>query len=93
MWTSEQSAAIFGVRTVLEGIIRRVGDGLRITAQLIDASDGRHLSAERYDRDLTDIFAVQDEVTLQIISALKVTLSAAEKARVVEVRNQQCRGA
>ncbi|MCG6859355.1 MAG: adenylate/guanylate cyclase domain-containing protein [Salaquimonas sp.] len=73
-----------GVRTVLEGSVRRAGDRVRITAQLIDAVTGGHLWAERYDRDLTDIFAVQDEVTLQIISALKVTLSAAEKARVVE---------
>ena len=73
-----------GVRSVLEGSIRRAGNRVRITAQLIDAADGGHLWAERYDRDLTDIFAVQDEVTLQIVSALKVTLSPAEKARVSE---------
>lgn len=71
-----------GVRSVLEGSIRRVGNRVRITAQLVDTADGGHLWAERYDRDLTDIFAVQDEVTLQIVSALKVTLSPAEKARV-----------
>ena len=53
-----------GVRSVLEGSIRRAGNRVRITAQLIDAADGGHLWAERYDRDLTDIFAVQDEVTL-----------------------------
>lgn len=73
-----------GVRSVLEGSIRRVGNRVRITAQLIDTADGGHLWAERYDRELTDIFAVQDEVTLQIVSALRVTLSPAEKARVVE---------
>ena len=73
-----------GVRSVLEGSIRRAGNRVRITAQLIDAADGGHLWAERYDRDLTDIFAVQDEVTLQIVNALKVTLSPAEKARVGE---------
>ena len=73
-----------GVRSVLEGSIRRAGNRVRITAQLIDAADGGHLWAERYDRDLTDIFAVQDEVTLQIVSALKITLSPAEKARVSE---------
>ncbi len=73
-----------GVRSVLEGSIRRAGHRVRITAQLIDAADGGHLWAERYDRDLTDIFAVQDEVTLQIVSALKVTLSPVEKARVSE---------
>jgi adenylate cyclase len=74
-----------GVRSVLEGSIRRAGNRVRITAQLIDAADGGHLWAERYDRDLTDIFAVQDEVTLQIVSALRITLSPAEKARVAEV--------
>ena len=73
-----------GVRSVLEGSIRRAGNRVRITAQLIDAADGGHLWAERYDRDLTDIFAVQDEVTLQIVSALRVTLSPSEKARVAE---------
>ena len=73
-----------GVRSVLEGSIRRAGQRVRITAQLIDATSGSHLWAERYDRDLTDIFAVQDEVTQQIVGALKVTLSPAEKARLVE---------
>ena len=73
-----------GVRSVLEGSIRRAGNRVRITAQLIDAADGGHLWAERYDRDLTDIFAVQDEVTLQIVSALRVTLSPAETARIAE---------
>jgi adenylate cyclase len=73
-----------GVRSVLEGSIRRAGQRVRITAQLIDATNGSHLWAERYDRDLTDIFAVQDEVTQQIVGALKVTLSPAEKARLVE---------
>ncbi len=69
-----------GVRSVLEGSIRRAGNRVRITAQLIDATTGGHLWAERYDRDLTDIFAVQDEVTRQIVSALKVKLSPAEAA-------------
>ena len=69
-----------GVRSVLEGSIRRAGNRVRITAQLIDASDGGHLWAERYDRDLTDIFEVQDEVTQRIVEALKVTLKPAEKA-------------
>lgn len=70
------------VRSVLEGSIRRVGSRVRITAQLIDASTGGHLWAERYDRDLTDIFAVQDEVTQQIVAALKVALSPTEKVLV-----------
>ena len=73
-----------GVRSVLEGSIRRAGNRVRITAQLIDATNGAHLWADRYDRDLTDIFAVQDDVTRQIVDALKVTLSPAEKARLAD---------
>ncbi|TMJ34962.1 MAG: guanylyl cyclase [Alphaproteobacteria bacterium] len=63
-----------GVMSVLEGSIRRAGSRVRITAQLIDATTGGHLWAERYDRDLTDIFALQDEVTQRIIEALRVKL-------------------
>jgi len=70
-----------GVQSVLEGSIRRAGNRVRITAQLIDAGSGGHLWADRYDRDLTDIFAVQDDVTHRIVDALKVTLSPDEKAR------------
>jgi adenylate cyclase len=70
-----------GVASVLEGSIRRAGQRVRITAQLIDAANGAHLWADRYDRDLTDIFEVQDDVTHRIVDALKVTLSPAEKAQ------------
>ena len=80
----KQVAEELGVGYVVEGSVRKGGDRVRITAQLIDATSGSHLWAERYDRDLTDIFAVQDEVTTQIVGALKVTLSPAEKARLVE---------
>jgi len=73
-----------GVTAVLEGSIRRAGNRVRITAQLIDATNGGHLWAERYDRDLTDIFALQDEVTRRIVEALKVTLTPAESARIAE---------
>jgi adenylate cyclase len=73
-----------GVRSVLEGSIRRAGDRVRITAQLVDATNGAHLWADRYDRDLTDVFAVQDDVTRRIVDALKVTLSPAEKARLAD---------
>jgi adenylate cyclase len=73
-----------GVRSVLEGSIRRSGNRIRITAQLIDAATGGHLWAERYDRDLTDIFAVQDEVTRHIVDALQVTLTPGEAARIAE---------
>jgi len=67
-------AAALGVRYVLEGSVRRFGDRVRITAQLIDAETGGHLWAERYDRELTDVFAVQDDVTRQIIAALRSEL-------------------
>ncbi len=72
------------VRYVLEGSIRHAAKRVRVTAQLIDAATGAHVWAERYDRDLTDIFAVQDDLTQQIVSALRVTLSPAEKARLAD---------
>ena len=71
-----------GVRSVLEGSIRRAGNRVRITAQLIDAATGAHLWADRYDRDLTDIFAVQDEVVERIVGALAVTLTQGEQQRL-----------
>jgi adenylate cyclase len=67
-----------GVRYVLEGSVQKSGDRVRITAQLIDALSGHHLWAERYDRDLKDIFALQDEVTMKVITALQVELTAGE---------------
>lgn len=73
-----------GVRYVLEGSVRKSGDRVRITAQLIDAQTNRHLWAERYDRDLKDIFAIQDEITKMIIAALQVRLTEGEQARVYE---------
>jgi TolB-like protein/Tfp pilus assembly protein PilF len=66
------------VNTVLEGSVRKSGKRLRITAQLIDATNGYHLWSETYDRELTDVFAVQDEITEAIISALKVHLETGE---------------
>jgi adenylate cyclase len=63
-----------GVKYVLEGSVRKAGKRVRITAQLIDATTGHHLWAERYDRDLEDIFAIQDEITLKILKALQVKL-------------------
>jgi adenylate cyclase len=74
-----------GVRFALEGSIRKVGNRVRVTAQLIDGSTGGHLWAERYDRDLVDIFEVQDDLTRHIVGALRVTLSDAEKSRIVGV--------
>ncbi|MGD9308365.1 MAG: tetratricopeptide repeat protein [Desulfosarcina sp.] len=77
-----QVAEELGIRYVLEGSVRKGGDKLRITAQLIDAVSGHHLWAERYDRDLKDIFAVQDELTKKIITAMQVELTWGEQARV-----------
>jgi adenylate cyclase len=71
-----------GVRYVLEGSVRKVGNRVRITAQLIEGTTGGHIWAERYDRDLTDIFAVQDEVTREIVTALAVNLTQSERARL-----------
>ena len=72
-----------GVRYVLEGSVRKAGNRVRVTGQLIDAESGAHIWADRFDRDLTDIFAVQDELTQEIIAALKVKLSEGEKALLV----------
>jgi TolB-like protein len=68
-------ADALGVTHVIEGSVRRAGNRLRITAQLIHAGDGTHLWSERYDRELSDIFAVQDEISTAIVSALRVKLS------------------
>ena len=71
-----------GVRYVLEGSVRKAGNRVRVTGQLIDAVSGTHIWADRFDRDLTDIFAVQDELTQEIISALKVKLTPEQKGRL-----------
>ena len=77
----EISAAL-DVETLLEGSVRRAGDRVRIVAQLIDALTDRHLWAETYDRQLTDIFAIQTDVALQIAAALKAELSLDERTRI-----------
>jgi adenylate cyclase len=78
----QQVSTDLGVRYVLEGSVRKAGNRVRITAQLVDAATGNHLWAERYDRELKDIFALQDEITMKILTALQVELTAGEKARV-----------
>ncbi len=75
-----QVAEEMGVRYVLEGSVRRVGDQVRINAQLIDSTTGGHLWAERYDGSLADVFALQDRVTQKIVAALAVNLTPGEKA-------------
>jgi len=77
----KQVAEELGVRYVLEGSVRKAGDKIRITAQLIDALTGHTLWAERYDRNLIDIFAVQDEITKKIITAMQVKLTNGEEVR------------
>ena len=81
-----------GARFVLEGSVRRAGDRVRITAQLIDAKDGAHLWAERYDRSLDDIFAIQDQLTLVIVTELQVKLTEGEQGRMRYPDDEQCLG-
>ena len=78
-----------GVRYVLEGSVRRAGDRVRITAQLVDAATGHHLWAEQYDREMKDIFALQDEITIKILTAMRVKLTEGEQARREERRGPQ----
>ena len=74
-----------GVQSVLEGSVRKAGNRLRITAQLINVADGYHLWTERYDRDLEDVFAVQDEIAESIAAALQVVLTEKEKKAIEKV--------
>ena len=78
----KQVARDLGVRYVLEGSVRKAGKRVRISAQLIDATTGNHVWADRYDRDLEDVFAVQDEITNNIAAAVEPELFAAEGQRV-----------
>jgi len=77
-----EAAKQLGVRYVLEGSVRKSGNRIRITAQLIDAADGTHLWAERYDRAMDDIFAIQDEITLTLATEMQVKLTEGEQARL-----------
>jgi adenylate cyclase len=77
-----EAAKQLGVRYVLEGSVRKTGNRIRITAQLIDAKDGAHLWAERYDRAVDDIFAMQDEITLVVATEMQVKLTEGEQARL-----------
>ena len=75
---------VLNVNSVLEGSVRKSGDRLRITVQLINASDGYHLWSERYDRQMKDIFDVQDEITLAVVDALRVKLLGEDKAALLK---------
>jgi TolB-like protein/class 3 adenylate cyclase len=78
----QQVSEEMGVRYVLEGSVQFSGERVRITAQLIDALTGYHLFSERYDRDLKDIFATQDEISMKILTATRVALTQGEEARM-----------
>jgi adenylate cyclase len=78
----QQVSRDLGVKYVLEGSVRRSGDQLRITAQLIDGTTGNHLWAERYDKEMKDIFSIQDEVTMKILTSLQVKLTDGEIIRM-----------
>src|SRR5207244_3088980 len=71
-----------GVSHVLEGSVRKAGGRVRINAQLIDGTSGDHVWADRYDRDLEDIFAIQDEISKAIVAALKLKLLPQEKKAI-----------
>jgi len=79
----QQVAEELGVRYVLEGSVQKSGDTLRVTAQLIDAINGHHIWSERYDRQLKEIFALQDDIALKVINALQVKLTEGEQARLI----------
>jgi len=85
-------AATLGVRYVLEGSIRRAGTRIRVTAQLIDASDGRHVWSERYDREVTDVFAIQDEISEAISTALRVRLAPPVRTADLEAYQLHLKG-
>ena len=78
----QKVAEDLGVKYVLEGSVKRTADRIRITAQLIDATTGHHIWSERYDRTPKDIFAIQDDITLEITKALRIELFDGEQARI-----------
>jgi adenylate cyclase len=88
----KQVSEDLGVRYVLEGSLQRSGDRLRITAQLIDALTGNHLWAERYDRDLKDIFALQDEITIKILTGVHVKLAGGDVSRAERFAEKYYKG-
>jgi len=77
-----------GAAHLLEGSVQQSGDTVRITAQLIRSSDGTHLWSKRYDRQLTDVFRIQDEIATEVVKALQIALPAAEKKQLVRKRTE-----
>jgi TolB-like protein len=78
------------VSTVLEGSVRKAGTKLRITAQLIKVADGYHLWSDRFDREMEDVFAIQDEIAQSIVRALRVMLSEDEKRAIGQLPAPDC---
>ena len=87
----KQVSEELGVRYVLEGSVQRSGDRIRINTQLIDALTGHHLWAERYDRDLKDLFALQDDITMKILAAVRVKLRGGRRFKVETQREAKSR--
>jgi adenylate cyclase len=88
----KQVSEELGVQYVLEGSFQRSGDRIRITTQLIDALTGHHLWAERYDRDLTDIFALQDEITIKVLNGVQVKLAGGDISRAEKYAEKYYKG-
>ena len=84
----QQVAAELGVKFILEGSVRKAGERVRVTGQLIDGATGGHIWADRFDRDLTDIFAIQDEITQTIVDQLKIKLLPTEKKAIAQAPTQ-----
>jgi len=82
--STKQIAQELGVRYILEGSVQKAGDRVRITAQLIDATTDYHMLSESYDRDLSDLFALQDEITMRLINAMQIELTQGEQAQLWE---------
>ena len=80
------------VSTVLEGSVRKMGNELRITAQLVNVADGSNLWSERYDREMEDVFAIQDDISQAIVKALKVILTEGEKKQIEKARTENVAG-
>jgi TolB-like protein/Tfp pilus assembly protein PilF len=76
-----RAAEVLGVRTILEGSVRRSGSRVRVTAQLVNAADGYYLWSDRYDREMADVFAIQDEIAAAIVAALQIKLDLGAAAR------------
>jgi len=85
----QQVSRELGVRYVLEGSVRKSGNKVRVTAQLIDAVKGQHLWAESYDRDFENIFEIQDEISMNVVTSLRVELTEGEQARMFHSKNPE----